>query len=331
MDETKAQAALNMVMDAAPQVSAIKKLDGGVSNFTYLVETDDKPLILRTPPPGARSGNAHNMVREARVLQAVHPVFALAPKAIGSSDDPSATGDSFFIMEKREGLILKPGQKLDITPEQASALCDSFVDVFATLHEAPIPDTARDIFGDPDGFVARQVAGWTKRYHKLGLAEDFTDLVDWLDQNQPPPSPHTSLLHNDFKFDNMVLNPDDPTRIIGLLDWELAGRGDPLMDLGNALAYWIEAADPPTAHQFKRGPTDIPGMMTREDLIDAYCARRGFERPESMTFYQAMGLFRLAIIALQVHVRFAGGPDVQGPFRDAGIMLLGRATDLTKG
>ncbi|SFM78444.1 phosphotransferase family protein [Shimia aestuarii] len=327
MDIDTANAALGLAMGAnAPRVVAVETLQGGVSNLTYLLSTEGgERIVMRTPPIGQRSGNAHNMIREARVLSSVHHLFPEAPAILGFSEDPSATGDQFMLMAHIDGRSLPPGSAFDVTPEQARALCRNFVAALARLHSAPVTDAVSAAFGDPRGFVERQVAGWSRRYEKIGLPNARQPLLDWLAANIPADPERPSILHNDYKFDNLILDADDPTRILGVLDWELAGLGDPFLDLGNALAYWVEATDPPELHDFKRGPTDLPGMMTRDEIITAYCKERGLPRPASMDFYQAMGLFRLAVIALQVHLRLAGSANTEGAFLNSGLTLLNRA------
>ena len=328
MDAETATKALKLATGSSETVSAVAPLSGGVSNLTYLLTLDaGARLVMRTPPPGQRSGNAHNMIREARVLEAVHPLFPEAPAIVGYSEDPSATGDQFMIMAQIDGRTLPPGSPFEVSPEQARSLCENFVDGLARLHEADLNDAVQAAFGDPQGFVARQVAGWSRRYEKIRLENPRSALRDWLSANIPLDPDRASILHNDYKFDNMVLDRDDPTRIIGVLDWELSGLGDSFMDLGNALAYWVEAGDPHALQRFKRGPTDLPGMMTRDEIIDTYSTARGFDRPANMNFYQSMGLFRLAVIALQVHVRMASDADKDGPFLDAALALLDRAEE----
>lgn len=328
MDPKSATAALRLATNGDAVVSSVTPLSGGVSNLTYLLTLQSgECMVMRTPPKGARSGNAHNMIREAKVLEAVHPLFPQAPAIVGYSDDPSATGDQFMIMAQIDGRTLPPGTPFDVTPEQARGLCNNFVDGLAQLHAAPLTDAVHAAFGDPNGFVARQVAGWSRRYEKIGLENSRRALLDWLASNIPADPAQASILHNDYKFDNMVLDRADPTQILGVLDWELSGLGDPFMDLGNALAYWVEAGDPASLHGFKRGPTDIAGMMTRDEIITAYCNERGMTRPNAMDFYQAMGLFRLAVIALQVHLRMAGGAEKDGPFLTGALTLLDRAEE----
>lgn len=331
-DIAQAQAALTLILGAdAPQVSAIRRLGGGVSNQTYRLTTTQGDLVLRCPPPGARSGNAHDMAREAQVLAAVHPLFPKAPQPLGWSEDASATGDAFMVMRAIPGVALEPGRDAAMPAATASALCRNFVALFAALHAVTPTDPVRAVFGNPQGFVARQVAGWTRRFAAIPTGRDFSALTGWLAAHVPPEPETPSILHNDFKFDNLLLDPDDPAQINGVIDWELAGLGDPLMDLGNALAYWVEPDDPPAIRATRRGPTDAPGMMTRDELIAAYCQARGIARPATMTFYQAMGLFRLAVIALQVHMRYAkGGMDEPGPFRDGALALLDRAQAMTE-
>lgn len=331
MELNRAQAALDLVAgDTAPPVTQIEPLSGGVSNLSFRLVTEGDSFVLRMPPPGVRTGNAHDMVREAKVIETAGLITDKVPRLIGYSDDPSVLGDCFLVMEYLKGQFIGPNSAVSMPKEQARRLCENFVDLLADLHEGAVPQKAASIFGDPDSFVDRQVKGWSRRFEALNCDVSYQSLLEWIRTNQPHRSERVSLLHNDFKFDNLALNIADPSQIIGVLNWELAGLGDPFMDLGNALAYWVEATDSPHTRKMKRGPTDLPGMMTRAEIVGTYCARRNIAPPDNFRFYEVMGLFRLAVIALQVHVRMTGSSSASGVFRIGALDLLNRALTLTE-
>ncbi len=303
-------AAVAAWLDRGP-IAEVRQFAGGASNLTYLLGYEDGPdLILRRPPVGAKAKGAHDMGREHLVQQALAPVFPLVPAMIGHCTDESVIGSEFYVMEKLDGLIPRRDFGFDISPETAAELCASALDVLVDLHAvdvSAIPDLAA--LGKGEGYVARQVGGWTKRFADARTDDtgDWSDITGWLDDHQPA-DVGQRMIHNDFRFDNLVLAADDPSRIIGVLDWEMATVGDPLMDLGGALAYWVEADDDEIFQLFRRQPTTTPGMWTRAEVVDYYCERAGFEMtPQRWRFYEVFGLFRLAVIAQQIWYRYANG------------------------
>jgi len=297
-------------------IAEVRQFAGGASNLTYLLRYDDAAapdradLILRRPPVGAKAKGAHDMGREYVVQRALAPVFPLVPAMAGHCTDESVIGSEFYVMEKLAGLIPRTEFGFDITPEQAATLCESAVDVLVDLHAVDvhaIPDLAALNRGE--GYVARQVGGWTRRFADARTDDtgDWGDITDWLEAHQPA-DVGQRMIHNDFRFDNLVLAADDPGRIIGVLDWEMATVGDPLMDLGGALAYWVEADDDEIFQMFRRQPTTTPGMWTRAQVVEHYCERARIEMtPERWRFYEVFGLFRLAVIAQQIWYRYANG------------------------
>ena len=291
----------------------VRQFPGGASNLTYLlayppVDGAPRELILRRPPAGAKAASAHDMGREFRIQSALAPVFPYVPAMVGFCEDAAVIGSDFYVMEKLDGTILRRDLPAPLTPDQASALCADALDVLVALHAvdvAPRPELAR--LGRGEGYVARQVAGWTDRFARARTDDtgDWSDVVAWLDAHQPPDVAQC-LVHNDFRLDNMVL--DDDLRIIGVLDWELATVGDPLMDLGGMLSYWVQADDDELFQLFRRQPTTEPGMWSRWQVVERYCERMGFAlTPEQWRFYEVFGLFRLAVIAQQIWYRYAHG------------------------
>lgn len=290
---------------------ALAQFPGGHSNLTYQVTWGDRELVLRRPPFGSTVKTAHDMGREFRVLSALAAAASPipVPRPVALCDDESVIGAQFYLMERIRGIILRkdPPPGLDLTPTLARRLCETLVDTLVQLHAIDPAAVGLGDFGKPDGFVERQVTGWTERY-AAARTDDIADIdhvAGWLRDHRPVSGP-PSLLHNDFKFDNLVLDPADPTRVIGILDWEMAARGDPLMDVGTSLSYWIEARDPAPLIEFRFVPTNAPGMMTRTELAALYAERSGRDLSH-VVFYYCFGLFKTAVVAQQIYARYARG------------------------
>lgn len=296
----------------------VRQFSGGASNLTYLLRYPGRDLILRRPPPGAKAASAHDMAREHRVQQALKPVYPYVPEMVALCQDPGVLGSDFYVMERVEGTILRQ----DIPPElglDAAAtrrLCESVVDRLVDLH-AVDPTGAAGLadLGRGPGYVRRQVEGWSGRYRaaRTRNAPSFARVMRWLDERQPADA-GACVIHNDFRFDNVVLAPDDPQRIVGVLDWEMATVGDPLMDLGGALAYWVESGDDRVMRAFRRQPTHRPGMLTRAEVVERYAERTG-RTIDDWAFYEVFGLFRLAVIIQQIYRRYSLGQTRNPAFR----------------
>lgn len=288
---------------------SVKQFPGGFSNLTYLVKIGDRELILRRPPFGRKARTAHDMGREYRVLDSLKPVFPLCPAPLVYSEDESVIGAPFYLMERINGVILRKNLPFDIsmTQEQARRLSENLVSVIFRLHSVDYRRPGLAELGRPDGYVARQVEGWCKRYLEARTddAPTFEKVSGWLHNNMPSIST-AAIIHNDYRFDNVVLNPDDPTEIIGVLDWEMTTIGDPLMDLGSTLAYWVEKNDPAELQAIRMMPTNIDGMFTRDELVSFYSQLSGI-KIDNYDFYYVFGLFRLAVIAQQIYYRYYHG------------------------
>jgi aminoglycoside phosphotransferase (APT) family kinase protein len=290
-------------LDGPPEVT---QYSGGASNWTYRLRYRNRDLVLRRPPAGTKARSAHDMAREFRIQQGLAPAFPAVPRMVGLCQDPAVLGTDFYVMERIDGLILRgrlpAGVRLD--PAQARQLCTSLVDKLVELHAVDAVATGLGAFGKGPGYPRRQVEGWSERYQKARTwnVPSFSHVRGWLAEHTPP-DVASCVIHNDWRLDNMVLDPADPTRIIGVLDWEMATLGDPLMDLGSALAYWVHADDPLLLRATRRQPTHLPGMLRREEVVEAYLARTG-HRPERWAFYEVFGLFRLAVIAQQIYYRY---------------------------
>ncbi|HET8664198.1 MAG TPA: phosphotransferase family protein [Nocardioides sp.] len=299
--------------DGLPEV---RQFPGGASNLTYLLRWTQpgsdgvRDLILRRPPAGPKARSAHDMTREYRIQHALAPVFPYVARMVGLCTDASILGADFYVMERLEGVILRKDLPFELAPDQVGALCEHAWGALAELHEVDVSSVPQlAALGRGEGYVARQVAGWTDRLAHAATEDlgDWSDVTAWLEANRPEDAGQC-LIHNDWRFDNLVLDPDDGLRVTGVLDWEMATLGDPLMDLGGALAYWIQADDDAFFRDFRRQPTTVPGMWTRSQVVDWYGERRGLvTAPERWRFYEAFGLFRLAVIIQQIWYRYVHG------------------------
>jgi aminoglycoside phosphotransferase (APT) family kinase protein len=285
----------------------VEQFPHGHSNLTYLIRLGGKEWVLRRPPFGNRVKTAHDMGREYRILSRLSQVYGLAPTPALYCDDETVIGAPFYLMEPRTGIILR-GNPDPMAANLVTRLCETLVDGMASLHAIDYRAAGLQDLGKPEGYVARQVSGWTKRYHdaRTDLDADVERTAAWLAENQPASSSGPTLIHNDFKFDNLVLDPGDLTRIVAVLDWEMATIGDPLMDLGTTLAYWTEPGDPPALHRFIVGPTTRPGSFSRQQLVDRYGQTTGRDTTQ-MLFYYVCGLFKVAVIAQQIYARYVRG------------------------
>lgn len=292
-------------LEGTPEV---QQFSGGASNLTYLLRYPSRDLILRRAPRGTKAKGAHDMRREFVIQSALAPVFPYVAPMVGFCDDESVLGGDFYVMGRIDGLIPRSTWPAEValSPEQARRLCLNVVDVYAELHSVDADAAGLAELGRGPGYVRRQVEGWSARYRNAHTPDnpEFTEVMAWLDAHQPD-DVATCVIHNDFKVDNLVFSREDPTRVIGVLDWEMATLGDPLMDVGGALAFWIQADDSDELKLTKRVPTDLPGMITRAEFVQAYCERMGFElTPEQWRFYEVFGLFRNAVIAQQIYYRY---------------------------
>jgi len=288
----------------------ISQFPGGASNLTYLLQYPDRELVLRRPPFGHKARSAHDMAREYRILNQLNAGFAYCPKAYVHCTDESLIGAEFYVMQRVDGVILRAElpPELQLDRQQARALCMSFIDRLVELHQVDYQACGLADLGRPDGYVRRQIEGWSERYERARTpdAPAWEPIKAWLNDKLPADHPRAAIIHNDYRFDNVILDPANPLRIIGVLDWEMTTLGDPLMDLGNTLAYWIEANDPPSMQVMRRQPSHLPGMLTRAEFVDYYAERAGISVP-CFDFYYVYGLFRLAGIVQQIYFRFHHG------------------------
>jgi aminoglycoside phosphotransferase (APT) family kinase protein len=284
----------------------LQQFPSGHSNLTYLVHLGDREMVLRRPPFGSKVKTAHDMGREFRVLSKLHSVYAPAPNVLLYCEENSILSAPFYVMEPIHGVILRrdPPPGLDFPPKTARRLSESFVENLALLHSLDYAAVGLADLGKPQGYLERQVRGWIERYHgsKTHDYPEVEKLSEWMQQHIPSAG-GVSLIHNDYKYDNVVLDPRDITKIIGVLDWEMCTIGDPLADLGTALAYWIEAADPEELQEQRSGPTTYAGSFTRAEIVEYYAQKTGRDVSQ-MPFFLTLALFKLAVIVQQIYYRY---------------------------
>jgi aminoglycoside phosphotransferase (APT) family kinase protein len=287
----------------------VEQFPSGHSNLTYFVRLGEREFVLRRPPFGSTVKSAHDMGREFRVLSKLHPVYAPAPQVHLYCEDDSILGAPFYLMQRVRGVILRRElpSGLALPPETVRGLCESFVDNLALLHSLDYARAGLGDLGKPAGYLERQVRGWIERYHAARTHDlpEVEFLSRWLTSSLPASS-EAALIHNDYKYDNVVLDAENLTRIAGVLDWEMCTLGDPLSDLGMALAYWVEPGDPPELQQIVWGPTALPGSFTRTQLVERYAQSSG-RSVSDMVFHLVLGRFKLAVIVQQIYFRYHQG------------------------
>lgn len=311
-EELDADALLAYLHAAVPELTApleISQFPSGYSNLTYALHSGSREFVLRRPPFGASIKSAHDMGREFRVLSGLSRVYAKVPRPVVYCEDAEVIGAPFYVMERVHGVILRarpgaPGPTLP--PATVKGIAEAVVDELAAIHALDVDAAGLADLGRPDGYIARQIDGWTRRYQRARTDEvpALESAAAWLSANLPPEQ-RATLIHNDYKHDNVVLAPDELTRITAVLDWEMCTLGDPRMDLGTTLGYWIEPNDPPAvAGMF--GLTTLPGTPTREDVIDRYVAASGRDLDDPLFFY-VYGVFKIAVIVQQIYARYRQG------------------------
>jgi len=299
----------------------ISQFAGGKSNLTYRMRYANDDLVVRRPPFGSKAKTAHSMIREYRIMNALKPVYPSVPDTLSYSDDESIMGSEFYVMRKVEGELI--GNQIpaewNFTPADTRRFCTGFWDKLIELHQVdPIAAGLGD-FGKPEGYAERQVLGWNRRFEKVITpdVDHFSDVRDWLVASLPVDSKRHSILHGDFRIDNVILDAQNPCNILAVLDWEICALGDPLMDLGNSLAYWIQDDDPPGLKKMMVQPSNAAGMLSRSEILEVYQARTGIDT-SNFTFYQVYGYWRLAVILQQIYFRYFNGQTRDARFKTFG-------------
>ncbi len=325
-------AALDAYLEAhVPDLSgelSVEQFPSGYSNLTYLLRKGDTELVLRRPPFGAQVKSGHDMAREYRVLSGLAPHIRVAPKPLAFCEDEAVLGADFYVMERRRGVVLRKSLPPSLAgdPELFARQCRALIDTLADLHAVDVEVAGLGDLGKPEGYVRRQVEGWIRRFALAKTSEvpDIDALGRWLLERMPEDGDAT-LVHNDYKFDNVMLDPTDPTRVVAVLDWEMCTLGDPLMDLGTTLGYWVEANDPPVWKAMAFAPTTAPGALSRRALAEHYAARTGRD-VSNMLYYYCFALLKIAGIVQQIFSRYAQGLTRDPRFAqlDKVVQTLGR-------
>ena len=289
---------------------SIKQFPSGYSNLTYFLKSSSQEFVLRRPPFGAKSlQGGHDMFREYNVLKNLKSQFSKVPDVYLYCDNSEIIGAPFYLMERVEGYIIRPNLQQKDSPgkEVIQNVSKSLVSTLVELHNVDINQANLNELGNINGYVKRQVEGWIKRYNhsKTDSIENMEFIASWLDENQPV-EVQGSIVHNDFKYDNLVLDKDNHSKITAVLDWEMATIGDPFMDLGTTLGYWVDKNDLPELKLFQLSATTLDGNPTREGILELYEKESG-KNITNPVFYYVFGLFKIAVIAQQIYFRYKKG------------------------
>jgi aminoglycoside phosphotransferase (APT) family kinase protein len=311
LDNLSLEIFLNQKLENFGKITAIKQFPGGYSNLTYLIVTENKNYVLRKPPKGAKAiKGGHNMRREFEILESLTKAgFDKVPKPIFYSADESVLSSEFYLMEKLEGTILRNSefkkQKEFLNPQLMAKLSLEICETQAELHKIEIENTPLENIGKPAGYISRQVKGWHERYLNAKTDEIETELLvfNWLVENMPSEIKPT-LLHNDFKYDNLIFDLENQ-KILAILDWEMATIGDPRMDIGTSLSYWCEAGDGDFEKNFNL--SWLPGNFKREEYVAHYQKANPEVDLSNILYFYVFGLFKNAIIIQQIYARYKNG------------------------
>jgi len=306
LDIKKLNTYLDVHLSHFEKITEIKQFPGGYSNLTYLLKTKSKEYVLRRPPRGAKIKSAHDMHREFEVLSLLQPVYKKIPQPVCYCDDIDVIGAPFYMMERIKGIILrnKIPSGLSLSNSHFKQLSTQTIDNLLALHQLDINKTGLAKLGNPEGYVSRQVSGWAKRYFnaETDAIKGMNQASEWL-QNNLPETQTAAFIHNDYKYDNLILDTDT-LNIKAVLDWEMATVGDPFMDLGTTLAYWVEAEDNKALRAFNLTWAD--GNLSREEVMMYYALQSHLDLKD-IVFYYVFGSFKLGVIAQQIYARYKKG------------------------
>lgn len=287
----------------------VEQFPGGHSNLTYLLRFGAQEFVMRRPPFGPVPPRAHDMAREFHILEAVHPVYELAPRPLLLCEDEGVVGSVFYLMERRRGLVVRTEEPPELAgrPEERRRASAALVGALARLHSVDAEANGLVELGKPEGFVERQVRGWGERWRRSQTSEvaRMESLAAWLVERLPPEPQRPTLVHGDFKLDNVMLDARDVGRLVGVFDWEMAAVGDPLIDLGILLAYWVYVAAAEHADTIST-VTGREGWFTRAEILERYGERTGLDLTR-VTFYEVFAVFKLAVVLQQIFYRYRRG------------------------
>ena len=334
LDAARVGAFLEGRIEGCVGTPEILQFGRGKANLTYLLRYPQAEYVLRRPPLGPVAPKSHDMAREFRVLSRLYRAYALAPRAYVFSDDPALVGAPCFVMERRNGIVI--GEQMPAgyrdDPALNARVSAMVVDALADLHRVDPAAVDLQTLGRPQGFTERQVNGWAQRWEGAKTADvpNFYRLHKWL-QAHLPRNPPVALVHNDFKLNNMMVAADDPARAVAVFDWDMCTLGDPLVDLGTLLGYWVEAGDVPARHAFSEMPTSDPGMYSRRQIVERYARHSALEL-SSIAFYEIFALFKTSVVLQQIYVRLHRGQTQDERFRPYGanaLALIDATLDMT--
>ena len=329
LDAARIDAVMKDHIERLKGTPIIRQFASGHSNLTYSLIYDDKKFVLRRPPFGTKPKSGHSMIREYTVMKALKPVFSAVPQTyFHLNDEDSPLGAEFYVMEQVEGRKLEKTIPKDwgFGAGEGRKLCTAFFEKLIDLHQVDYKAVGLGDFGKPEGYVARQILGWNGRYERAMTedVESFEDVRQWLEASMPKSEAGHAICHGDYRLDNVILNGENPFQIEAILDWEISALGDPLMDLGNTLAYWLQKGDPEAILSTHMQPSFADGMLTREEICDMYEEATGHDMSR-FAFYHVYGVFRLAVIIQQIYYRYYHGQTQNKTFAHFGQMtnLLG--------
>jgi aminoglycoside phosphotransferase (APT) family kinase protein len=306
----------------------VRQFPGGHSNLTYLLTFGEAAVVLRRPPSGPVPPTAHDMAREYRWLSAMNRVFPLAPRPYLLCEDPGVIGVVFYVMERRRGVVVRTEEPpaLADNPRARRNLSEAIVDTLADLHAVDVMREGLNTLGKPAGFVERQVRGWSERWERSRTTEraEMDSLSKWLRERLPADPDVPSVVHGDFKLDNVMLDAHDICRPVAVLDWEMSALGNPLVDLGILLAYWSPTS-PPEQRDALTTVTDRPGYLRPQEIIERYAERSGRD-VSNVRYFEVFALFKIAVVIQQIYYRWVKGQTRDPRFAtfDARVAYLAR-------
>ena len=317
-DENSLKSFLINELNLIEGIIKISQFPSGFSNLTYLVNFNDKDFVLRRPPIGANIKSGHDMNREYTILNGLKRIYNKVPKPYIYSDNVKIIGAPFYLMERKKGIILRGNTPKKQLPDKLEMrnLSKKFIFTLAEIHRLNYKKAGLESLGKPIGYISRQVKGWINRYlaSKTSDISNINYVYKWLDRNIHE-NKFSSLIHNDFKYDNLVLSDDGKYDVLAILDWEMATLGDPLMDLGTSLGYWIDKTDPENIQQNKFNITNAEGNLNRGELVSLYSKESKLDI-SNIVFYYVFGLFKIAVIVQQIFYRYRLGKTSDKRFKD---------------
>lgn len=309
LDVEKLEPYLRKVLGIPAGPFVVEQFPGGHSNLTYCVQVGDTEMVIRRPPYGSKVKSAHDMGREHTILSKIHSMYPPAPAPLVYCEDESILGAPFYGMERIRGVVFR-GQKpegLSLAPEQVAGICRGLMENLADLHAVDWEKAGLGSMRKEGQFVERQVDGWLRRYggSKTDDISNVEDVFAWCKKSVPKDA-GAVIVHNDYKFDNLVLDADDLSKVIGVLDWEMSTIGDPFFDLGVALGYWVDPDERDMISTSRCFLTDEEGSLTRQALAEIYGERSGRD-VSNVHWYYVFALIKLAVVLQQIYYRYATG------------------------